>query len=220
MAAILQVLTSCRLANRNRSVSGPIQAEEKLAEGKGDAYLFDMKITRNGKKNSVRLDVYRTADSIAFFARGYLGKGVVKGLLTAESLLVYFPTENEFYTGPMGDLLGTGCFEDMPFERLLLDIFDRVPAEFEDTYRQYYLNILKESKNERRYRLIARNCPETIDIQYDLKERRYIPERFEYENQDGSLKIRASRRKYRLNTGLPAEKFRVPITSDAVEILP
>ncbi|UCD18206.1 MAG: hypothetical protein JSV44_04650, partial [Candidatus Zixiibacteriota bacterium] len=67
------LLFGCTLATKKKTGISPPVTEAVLVEGKGDAFLFDVKISARGKKNSVRLDVYRSGDSIALFARGYLG---------------------------------------------------------------------------------------------------------------------------------------------------
>ena len=112
---ILYLTLGCTFANRSKWKNERIAAEQKterpaLTEGRGDAYLFDLKIYNKGRKNSVRLDIYRNEDSLALYARGYLGKGVLKGLINQDSILTFFPTENQFYAGEINRLLSGNCF--------------------------------------------------------------------------------------------------------------
>ena len=88
LLAVALAVSGCTLASKEKIRERPVEAEAVFEEGKGDAFLFDVKIRRNGKKNSVRLDVYRSGDSLSLYARGYLGKGVLKGLITNDSLVV------------------------------------------------------------------------------------------------------------------------------------
>lgn len=192
----------------------------ELPAGKGDAYLFDIKIFQKGKKNSVRLDLYRSGDSLALFARGYLGKGVLKGIIFPESILVYFPTENEYYSGNMVDIINGQCAESFPFEKIIVDLFMKTPPEIEEVYGNFYVNIRKETSIKREYELSSRKCPESIEIEYDLKEERFIPSKAEYKSDDGSFKLKMSRRKQRLNIEIPGEKFSLDIPATAVRIQP
>ena len=70
LCSALIMFLACSPASRKGGVSPEITIAQDLPEGKGDAYLYDLKIYREGKKNSVRLDVYRNRDSLSFFARG------------------------------------------------------------------------------------------------------------------------------------------------------
>ena len=218
-------LTGCTLANRSKwkqeikNVESDAQWPE-MAKGNGDAYLFDLKIYQEGRKNSVRLDIYWNGDSLGFYARGYLGKGVMKGILTGDALLVYFPTENEFYSGRIESLLVNNCFEEMPFERMIVDLFGMTPDRIEYSFGKFYLNILEEKKGERKYELVAYDCLEKIELEYDWHENRFIPEQINYAKDDGSFKFEAKRRKYRLDIGLPADKFEVSIPQTAARIYP
>ncbi len=208
----------CTLASRKRAKSTPELITTELPGGKGDAYLFDVKIFQKGKKNSIRLDIYRSGDSLALFARGYLGKGVLKGIIFPESLLVYFPTENEFYSGNIIDVINGECAESFPFEKIIVDLFRKTPPEIEEVYGNFYINIKKETGREREYELASKKCPESIDIKYDYEEDRFIPVKAEYKSNDGSFKLKMSRRKQRLNIEIPDEKFSLDIPATAVRI--
>lgn len=220
LLAAASTLVGCTLASRKKTQGGMSDAEAKVEEGKGDAFLFDVKIYRNGKKNSVRLDVYRTGDSLSLFARGYLGRGVLKGIILSDSLTAYFPTENEFFSGKIADLLKNSCADDFAFEKLIIDLFARTPVELEYPLSQFYLTIVKEDKKVRRYRLECRECPESMELTYDWNESRFILKKLEYSSRNKTLRIKADRRKHRLNIDIPVEKFLLSIPEAAERIYP
>jgi len=223
LAFILYFVLGCTLANRSKWKNRQITAEQKtevsvLSNGKGDAYLFDLKIYNNGKKNSVRLDLYRKEDSLAIYARGYLGKGVLKGQINKDSILIFFPTENQFYSGKINKLLKDNCFENIPFEKLLIDIFKMTPDNIDYSFGETYLSINEEKFDSRKYRLAAKNCSEYIELEYDREKGRLVLEKLKYSREDGKFRLDAKRRKLRLDIKLPDEKFQISIPPTASRI--
>jgi len=214
------ILGGCSMANRKNVGGEPIEAELNLAKGKGDAFLYDAKIYRDGRKNSVRLDVYLYGDSLSVFARGYLGKGVLKGLIRGDSVIAYFPTENQYFAGKLTDILKGSCVEKTPLEKLLVDLFIKTPVKTEYLRDDFYLTIVKESRDELQYRLTASGCPEHIDLQYELRDRRYLLEKVEYISPDESFQFRAERRRQKLDVDIPIEKKAVVIPDSATRIYP
>jgi len=211
-------LSGCTLADRPTAEERHPRVKVGVMPGKGDAFLYDIMAERNGKKNSARLDVYRQGDSLGLFARGYLGKGVLKGLIIPNSITIYFPTENEFYRGSIADLLKSNCPDSAIFEKYLIELFAKIPSEIEHSFSDFYLTILKETGHSRDYRLESKNCEESIELKYELREGRFVLEKLDYQTPDNSFRFRATRRQHRLNIVLPADKFSVPIPESATRI--
>jgi len=207
------------LASRKGGGSSAPETRETLEEGKGDAYSFKVRIFRDGKKNTTNFDLYYNRDSLAMFAKGYLGKGVLKGLISGDSVLAYFPTENEYYHGRIERLVKNECFERLQFERLILKLFIKLPTQLDIPLDGYYLKIEDNSSGRKKYRLISSKCRDELFLQYDVEEDRYIPEKIEYSREDGSFKVIAERTRRKLNANIPAEKFEIPIPRDAAQII-
>ena len=221
----LSLILGCTFANRSKWKTEKIADEQKterpaLTEDRGDAYLFDLKIYNKGRKNSVRLDIYRNENSLSLYARGYLGKGVLKGLVSRDSIITFFPTENQFYSGEINGLLSDNCFENVPFERMLVDFFKITPDKIDYPFGEAYLSILEEKPGFRKYRLVTKNCSEFIELDYDWKKGQFVLERLKYTREDGQFRLDAKRRKFRLNIKLPSEKFQISIPSTASRIYP
>ncbi|MCX6829989.1 MAG: hypothetical protein NT002_12030 [candidate division Zixibacteria bacterium] len=220
MLMLALIVSGCTLADRHRAVTEETRAQAALPEGRGDAYLFDVTIVRQGKKNSARLDVYQQGDSISFFARGYLGKGVMKGLLEKESLTVYFPTENEFYSGRLSALVNDRCADSVRFEELILALFRKIPSLVEAAPEYFYLTATKETPQEVAYRLESKSCQGGIGLKYDFTGGRFALSEISYLSDKGDFRFEARRRNVRLNIKLPADKFVIPIPSTAARIYP
>ncbi|MBN2226477.1 MAG: hypothetical protein JW763_03855 [candidate division Zixibacteria bacterium] len=215
------LIVGCTTADRNKVRAG--SEAGTIAEpgpGKGDAYLFDVKVFREGKKKSTRLDVYRTTDSLSFFARAYLGKGVMKALLVRDSALVYFPTENQYYAGPLNALVTNGCADRFAFEQLILDMFRILPVQIDYATDNFYVNVVREGPNERVYRLMSTRCNDAILLEYRREDGRYIPYLIAYARDDDSFRFEARRRTVRMNVDIPADKFAITIPETAVRIEP
>jgi hypothetical protein len=213
-------LNSCTTAIRPKPGQGESQQQKLLASGHGDAYLFDIKINRGGKKNSARLDIYRSGDTLSFFARGYLGKGVMKGLIFNDSILVYFPTENEFYSGPLSSLANDSCLNDLDLERVTLQLFQKIPTQVNNIMTHFHLTILKEGGSDWQYRLESRNCGDKIFLKYNKSDKRFILRDIEYQSYNDSFGFEAKRRNYKLNIDVPSDKLSISIPETATRIYP
>jgi hypothetical protein len=217
---VLIIITGCTLARKHPTTHKVGRAEEISIKDTGDAYLFDLKIYRQGKKNSVRLDIYRNAEKLGFFARGYLGKGVMKGVLTSDSILVYFPTEKEYYSGPINGLIPGNCMDNFRFDMFILDLFRQTPDKLEYALDNFYLTVLEEKSKKKKYRFESRICPEQFEMEYDFKNSRFIPKKIRFDKIDGSFKLIGERRKFRTDIDLPDDKFTVEIPDNAFRIHP
>jgi len=222
---LASLIIGCTLANRSKWKTGHIAPEQSAVNGvlsgeRGDAFLYDLKITNQGRKNSVRLDLYRKTDSLGIYARGYLGKGVLKGLITKDSIVIYFPTENEFYQGRINSLLLDNCLKDFPFERVIISIFGTTPDKVDYNFGDAYLTVLEDKSEEREFRLESKKCSEFIKLSYDWNSARFILNQLDYVSEDARFKLKANMRKFRLNVDLPEEKFRVTIPETAIRIYP
>lgn len=213
-------IIGCSPAHRKKNVSAPEQSSFVYTPGSGDAYLYDVKINLDGRKRSTRLDVYIKDDTLALFARAYLGKGALKAIITKDNSLVYFPTENEYFAGKLSELADGGCDRHMEIERILIDLFHKRPVDFIYDSTDYYVVILHESKESCRYKLVSVVCKKSMEIDYEYRDGRYIPVFLGFSQADGSLSIEARRRSQSLNINIPAEKFSLPIPGDASALEP
>ncbi|MEW6014749.1 MAG: hypothetical protein AB1690_05465 [Candidatus Zixiibacteriota bacterium] len=210
----------CTLANRNRvriKTAEQTAPKEKL---RGDAYLLDVKINREGKKSSFRLDLYQSEETLAWFARGYLGKGVMKGVLTNDSLIVYFPTEEEFYSGKLNALAKKSCLGNAELESVLGQLFRILPPEISSLSDNFYLTILKEDDKQRRYILNYKDCGGGIRLDYEKHDLRFLISNIQYIGEEETFGFEAKVRDFRLDTDLPADKFEIAIPSTATRLNP
>ena len=225
IAFMLSQIIGCTFANRSKWKANKIANEQQseraeLSEGRGDAYLFDLKINNKGKKNSVRLDIYRKGDSLAIFARGYLGKGVLKAVVNYDSILTFFPTEDQYYSGKLQTLLSGNCFKDIPLEKMFVDFFRKTPDKIDYSFGGAYLSISDEKPRFRRYSLVAQDCSEFIELDYDWNNGQFLLDKFRYSSEDGHFRLDAERRKFKLDIKLPDGKYKISIPPTASRIYP
>ncbi len=219
-ALLMIALEGCILGGGGRGVA-LTREESHSANAKltVDAYLFDVKFRDNGKRRSVRLDVYFTDTLALFTARGYLGKGVAKGVWRPDSSLFYFPTVNEFYSGPLDEMTRAGCASGGELQRLLPTflsgrLLHSLPIDGS-------LSIDKKTEKTIDATAILGACETPVKLIFDKQaespffgELFYLKE-FSYVPADGQGRVVGKRRILKRNKGLEARKFIINIPTDA-----
>lgn len=85
--------------------------QEKRIEFQTFACLLDLKLKGKEAKFSGTIEfVYRAPDHFAFYPRSFLGMDVFKAKGANDSLTIYFPKNNEYYSGSFSDLEKTGLW--------------------------------------------------------------------------------------------------------------
>lgn len=183
-----------------------------------EAYLFDAKIRRDGKPTSLRLELFQTDSLVALSARGYLGKGALKGRLTADSLEAFFPTRNEYLHEAVRDLLfGSSCthtIDHLDFPSLLRTLPDEMNLGDAQLVR------LDENNGKRPHFVITwPECTWRLELTYDTRKsgRRLL--KLLFDNGD-DISFTAKRRVYKASTRVNKNKFELPISPDATRIIP
>ena len=130
---------------------------------KCEAYLFDAQLKRDGKPTSFRLDLYQLDTLIGIGGRGYLGKGALKGYMSADSLKVYFPASNEYVLEAITDLMNSfECTEKHP-EFRLFELFFDLPDSI-DFPTSINITSDYEDTNKPEFIVSTTNCPWRISL--------------------------------------------------------
>ncbi len=181
-----------------------------------EAYLFDAKLRRNKKPTSVRLEFYHTDSVIAIAGRGYLGKGALRGRLTADSVEVYFPTTDEYLLESVANLLGSvECSGPLP-PLSLLALFANLP---DSVLHEPGLSIESDHSDSRhpQYRIAMEGCPWEIDLTYAWQDVGWRVKKFSF-NDGAELTLKATRRTYKRSARVKANKFQIPVRAGSVRI--
>lgn len=183
-----------------------------------DAYLFDAQLRRDGKPTSLRLEIYH-ADSVAGIGgRGYLGKGALKGWVRDDSLLIYFPSTNEYVYEPVENILHSdycpGAVPRVPLSLLLTTVPDSV-GDLADVYVRADLS----DEDEPAYTLSIPDCVWRIDLAYDTDDGSRRVKEFEFDNGFNTT-FKASRRTLKTDVDIALKRFRVVVPPDAVRLSP
>ena len=201
-----------------RYPAGEQPPEARAREIKGEAYLFDARVHRQDKWNSFRLEIYQSDSVLGLGGRGYLGKGVLKGRLTADTLKVYFPSADEYVLEPVTELLESQeCLVRVP-PFSIVALFRNLPDSAElDSSITVHSN--HEDSDRPTFKISMPGCPWLLEITYDQHSTGWRIREFTFEDGQGNDLV-ARRREYRENTGLSPEKFTVAIPPGAVRIIP
>lgn len=185
---------------------------------KGEAYLFDVKLERDGKPTSFRLEIYHTDSITAFSGRGYLGKGALKGIIDNDSVLVYFPVSNEFFYESTASLLDLkDCVNDLD-NLNLISLLKSLPDE-KIMNSNIKINSNFEDTNEPQFTLYNPECSWQIEINYEKRKSEWLIKSFLIT--DGFDKtIKSNRRTYKKNATIPYKRFDIHIPENAEHIVP
>ncbi len=186
-------------------------------EIKGEAYLFDARLWRDGKPTSFRLHIFQTDTLIGLGGRGYLGKGALKGRVTTDSILIYFPSVNEYLREDMAELVSSFACATPLATFNVLDLFADLPDPAAWSGEGLVLQI--ENENEPTYTLAPVDCDWTAQLIYDDEDKGWRVEEFYFD--DGhDTRLEARRRRYNDDADLGLTRFQVDIPADAVRIYP
>lgn len=183
-----------------------------------EAYLFDTFIHYNGKRTSVRLELFATDSILAAGGRSYLGKGALKGWIRDDSLHIYFPQSDEYVYEPLTDLLqSVSCTDETPTLRLL-DMFYHTPDSML-LDEQIALTADWSDENRPTFELGMQACPWSMRLEYDRRDPGLRLREFHFDNGD-NLRIEAKRREYREQATVSSVKFQLDIPQTAIQIIP
>lgn len=188
------------------------------AKVEAEAYLFDTFIHRDGKRTSVRLELFATDSVLAAGGRAYLGKGALKGWIRGDSLKIYFPQSDEYVYEPLDDLMRSAeCGDGSPDIRLL-DLFFHTPDSVTLDPRIEVTGDWNDVDRPK-FSLAMQNCPWQINLEYDRRKQGLRPREFRFDNGD-NLQIEAKRREYRDRSSVTGAKFVLNLPQTAVQIIP
>jgi len=213
----LVILTGCSGGYQTISEEESIENRIKV---NADAYLFDAKVIQNGKPTSVRLYFYQTDSIIGIGGRGYLGKGALKGWITADSIKVLFPTTKEYLYESVSDLFSSfDCADEIP-EFELMSLFSVLPDKlFKDSI--ITVNRIDDGTDEKRreYTITIDGCIWNLYIRYDYRDDHFVIRNFEFD--DGkSTTLSGNRREYKSDQNIKLAKFKAPLSSEYIRIIP
>ena len=209
------MMTGCQV-HHGQPVSGEEvnRSKEKII---ADAYLFDARLRFEGKPRSFRLEVFDADSIIGLYGKGYLGKRAIVGRLTADSLEVYFPPNDEYLYEATRKLLNTGdCITDLPAINLM-HLFRTLPTDvFSD--EQFTVEIYEDG-NRRVFTIFSAGCSWKLSITYQQEKKQWRIFKFMIDN-GHDISLSAKRRVYREKAKVPLSRFQVLCPITAVRIIP
>ena len=217
LAGLMYIFSGCGGAYRGPALTEE-QREIRDTKIKAEAYLFDAKIKREGKVNSFRLEVFQTDSVLGLGGRAYLGKGALKGRLTADSVLIYFPTRGEYVEEAVADFFQS---LDCPLALTGGDILTFFKMRPDSTGLPEGVELMAdyEDENKPSFEVFSTECLWRIELTYDRRETDWRVTEFAYDD-GGGLRIEAKRREYRPDSKVKTAKFMVDIPPGSYRIEP
>lgn len=200
--------------------SKPPRTQDELSQsGKAKAFLFDAELRRAGKPTSFRLEIFHTDSVMALSGRGYLGKGALRGRATADSLICYFPSTNEYVQEPVLNLMHALECQVAPQGINIVELLDRMPDSAAlDSTIEVVANY--QEPNRPRFIIYIENCPWQMELAYRSEGigQWRLDEFFFFDGKETRLK--ATCREFKAAVTLKPDRFQVKLPTDAQRITP
>ncbi len=211
---ILQLIT-CGSSVR-REIGSEQRGSNRKKKIRAEAWLFDARIKQNGKPTSFRLEIFRHDSLTAISGRGYLGKGGMKGLISDDTLMIYFPISNEFVWEPVSSLLFhddcTRGTEQIELRKLL----HTLPKQVLSSSIFDIKTIFKENKAQA-FVISSGICIWSLELHYDRTKVGWRLKRFIFDDGDTTV-VKGERRKFRPRAKIPLKRFQLTIPPDAFQL--
>jgi hypothetical protein len=176
-----------------------------------EAYLMDARVYRDGKPTSFRLELFVSDSLIGIGGRGYLGKGALKGVLTRDSLIMYFPTSREYVREARDSLLtSAACSLGLG----LLDIERWLKALPEDRSAAPATVVTEMGNREAHCSLTWPECDWKLVLDYQLRDDAWRIKQIEFDD-GGKTRFKAETRVHKRHATVDASRFEVIIPGDA-----
>ena len=203
-------------ATREKTVSPDETAVKVIA----DAFSFNARLWREGKPTTFKLELYVTDDLIGMAGRGYLGKGALKGWLSADSIKVYFPSTNEFFDESIDNLVNESACSVPPAGLNLLHLATDLPDSLA-LYDRMFVTSDYHRPAEPEFEVKPRDtaCRWQVTLDYDRQSSGWAVQSFRFDNGQG-LVLKATRERFRAGVRVPRKRFEVAVPADAVRITP
>lgn len=179
------------------------------------AALLRVKLSRAGKIDDFRVELFSRGDSLlSVYVRGFLGKSVLKTVLTGDSLTIYFPSDGFSYVGlrsdlEVGELESAGHIIDF-----LLTLFSGSLASPDTLDWEFYAH---EKGSRFELNLTDKVFDNSLQTKLatDKEEFPFLKfESFYLNSRDGSLKLHLETISGDFNREIPDSKFKLEIPPD------
>ncbi len=209
------ILVSC--SSGRKIQSGEDAASHlNLPDVQVEAYLFDVKLRRNGKPTTVRLDLYQTDSVVAMYGRGYFNKGAFRGRITDDSMLIYFPSTNEFLNESIENLfLSFDCESELIGINLLGYFIS--PPDSAHTSENLNVETIEESGDVKQLMISSKSCKWRLLLGYRKEKNGWRLELFEFDDSD-NVTLKGSRRQYKDKAAVSGDRFHIRIKPAALKI--
>ena len=220
LCTIIMFVISCagsRSGSAGNQVSDELASDTNNKKVEVEAYLFDAKFRKKGKPTSFRLELFQSDSVIGMFGRGYVGKGILKGTLSRDSLALYFPTSGEYFIESTGKVLTElPCQINAPS----LDIFDLFSTLPDSIVLDSAVVVISDYSNRKKpeFSLSVPGCEWEINLKYDFRKGGWRLLKFEYQGGDNTS-LKATRREFRNRVRVKPNRLQVNIPESAVRIV-
>lgn len=197
----------------------PASSEETVPTGEivCDALLFDARLHRQQKWNTFRLELYVTDTVVGVSGRGYLGKGALKARLTDDSVVVYFPSTDEYLRDRISSVVSSAECIDDTMTIAVVALLNRPPAQLPNDGQVRYQRTVEN--NDEVITVNSDSCGWSAVFAYERDNGNSYLREIRFKDNVGN-ELKATRRELRRNVGVSSSRFQVKIPESAIPLEP
>lgn len=185
---------------------------------KVDAYLFNARLRRDGKPTSFRLELLQTDSAVVLGGRGYLGRGALKGRMTADSLEIYFPATNEYLYESVADMVVSSFCPGRMQGLNLMRLLRRLP-QASDFNVDATLERDDSDRKRPRFSLSWPDCPWRLQLAYNRQKTSWRLREIRFDDGDRTS-FTAKRRSFKEQIAVTRKRLKPAVPVDAVRVSP
>ncbi|MFH1336130.1 MAG: DUF4292 domain-containing protein [Candidatus Zixiibacteriota bacterium] len=238
------LITNCapkpKILPQDRTPENVLRCVQKnRIEFTSQACLLNLRLKGKEAKFSGEVEIfYQAPDSFAFYPRSFLGADIFKAVGAADTLTVYFPGENQYFSGEISDLENTRLWSwNIPFQMLLNLILRKEglmepEVQFAGKTEKYFVYRYEDEDWIKEYHVDAERCrlvktsltQKSGGDNYQIEYKSYtkydsyeVPRvvKIISSGQENAL-IKYEERKF--NLSIPATKLRLQIPADSKRV--
>jgi hypothetical protein len=203
------------------------------------ACLLNLQLKGKEAKFSGEVEIfYQTPDSFAFYPRSFLGADIFKAVGADDTLTIYFPEKNQYFSGRISDLGNTRLWSwNIPFQMLLnlilgKEVLMEPEVQFAGKTEKYFVYRYEDEDWTKEYHVDAERCrlvktsltQKSSGDYYQIEYKSYT--KYDSYEVPGVVKIISSSRenaliKYmerKFNLSIPPTKLRLQIPADSKRV--
>jgi len=212
---LMFIFAGCSAGYKSSSSNKESKKEKKIEV---TAYSFNARLYQKSKPTSFKLELYQTDSLLGLSGRGYLGKGALKGVITRDSINIYFPASKEYLSESLIDLLQCSDCPNPVANLNILEILSTLPDSI-NLASELFIESDYSKKNKAAFVITADHCSWRLDLLYDIKKESWRLRKFDF-NDGENIRLKGERDRFKVSTKIRPGRYIPEAVPEAIRIRP